>query len=128
MSKDYQFQIGPEETIEGQPMFVLLGTLKRKDIPKEMAADVKSIAGQARMVIGKKNGFLYVWEAAVKWEPKEEQPYPLGQSTGVFFTEVKFNSDIKDEQFQFRPPADVKVEVLAPIKDETRKETDDGAK
>ena len=118
LNKDYTFRLGTNETVDGLAMYALNGSLKKKNIPKEMTDLVKSVSGQARILIGRNDGFPHVWEAGVKFEPKEEQPFPLGHSVGIVFSEVKLGDNLKPEVFQFTPPTNIVVQELKVLTDE----------
>ncbi|HXI85189.1 MAG TPA: ankyrin repeat domain-containing protein [Verrucomicrobiae bacterium] len=112
LRESFDFSVGPPEEILGQPMYTLKGTLKKSALKKDLLEKFQFVNGEARAVIGERDGFVYEIEQRMGFVEKNSSGEPLVRAGGFEFQNVKFNADITDQQFVFQPKAGVQVVEL----------------
>lgn len=112
LRESFEFSVGPSEEIMGQSMYVLKGSLKKSAVTKDALEKFQSVSGEARVVIGEQDGFVYAVEQKMEFAEKSDPANPLVRAAGFEFHNVKFNVDAPDEQFVYQPPAGIQVEEL----------------
>ena len=114
LKEGFDFTVAPSEEIVGQTMYVLKGKLRKSAVSKEAAQKYASVTGEARVVIGQRDGFVYAVEHKIEMVEKSDPTNPLVQAQGFEFQNVKFNVDIAESQFVYQPKAGVPVTELKP--------------
>jgi len=106
MKQMFDFSMGADEELEGQPMYVLLGKAKNAPAATKVAFPQ---GGAARILIGQKDGFIH------KIEMLDEAKKPVMVHE---FRKLKFDTNVPDTEFQYTPPDGVQVmdmsKMLAP--------------
>jgi len=88
-------------TIGAQPMWVLEGKWKPEAAANPVLAQQVATVAKTRLHIGQQDGFTY----------RIEQFDRTGEKTvaTIDFTNVKFNENLDDAMFQYRPPAGIEA-------------------
>jgi outer membrane lipoprotein-sorting protein len=93
-------QVGTE-TLRGQPMYVIEGTWKPSARTNSQMAAMTAFTGKTRLYIGSQDGFVHKLEQFDR------------SNTNLFMTmeltNLKFNGELPDDLFTYRPPPDVQV-------------------
>jgi len=96
----------PQE-LDGQPMYVLEGSWKSAALTNERMARAVALIGRSRVFIGQIDGFPHRFEQFDKTR--------TNLVTAMEFRNLKFNVDIPDSTFVYRPPANTQVMDMTPM-------------
>jgi outer membrane lipoprotein-sorting protein len=96
----YNLKVVGEEEFDGQPMWVLEGTLKAPAAADKAAAPGASDPEKARLSIGKKDNYLH----RVRGYDKTG-----AEVADMQMTNIKVNGALAPALFKYTPPADAKV-------------------
>jgi hypothetical protein len=98
--------IKPQE-LDGQPMYVMEGVWKQAALTNQQMGMMVGIVGKSRVFIGQRDGFLH------RMEQFDKSKTNLVMS--MEFKNLKFNEDVPDSTFVYRPPADAQVMDMTPM-------------
>ena len=102
----FDFTLTEPQKLDGQSMYVMEGTWKPAALTnRQMAAAVATI-GRSRVFIGQTDGFPHRFEQYDKSK--------TNLVAAMEFKNVKFNVDVPDATFAYRPPADAQVMDMTP--------------
>jgi outer membrane lipoprotein-sorting protein len=103
----YDFTVARSEQLEGQPMYVLEGTWKQAALTNQQVARLASVVGKMRVLIGQDDGFMHRMEQ-----------YDKSKTNSLMtmeFKNLKFNPDVPDSTFVYRPPTNAPVMDMTPM-------------
>jgi outer membrane lipoprotein-sorting protein len=89
------------DTLNGQPVFVLDGVLKKDAVLPAQEAEMMKMMGKKRLYIGKEDGFL-----------RKAEDFDKENKTIIItmeHTNIKLNPDLPDSLFKYQPPKGVEV-------------------
>lgn len=101
------FTVVKGEQLEGQPMYVLEGTWKQAALTNEEMAAVAATTGRMRAFVGQNDGFTH------RMEHYDKSKTNLVMA--MEFKNMKFNQDVPDSTFVYRPPAGAQVMDMTPM-------------
>ena len=103
----FDFTVAQSRVFDGQPVYVMEGSWKPAALTNQQMANAVATIGRARVFIGQNDGF-----------PHRFEQFDKSKTNFVAATEfknVKFNADVPDSTFVYRPPADAQVMDMTPI-------------
>ncbi len=103
----YDFTVAKAEQFEGQPMYVLEGTWKQAALTNQQVARLASLVGKMRVLIGQNDGFVHRME---QYDKSKTNSFMTME-----FKNLKFNPDVPDSTFVYRPPTNAAVMDMTPM-------------
>jgi len=103
----YDFTVAKAEQFEGQPMYVLEGTWKQAALTNQQVARLASLVGKMRVLIGQNDGFMHRLE---QYDKSKTNSFMTME-----FKNLKFNPDVPDSTFVYRPPTNAPVMDMTPM-------------
>lgn len=98
----YDYTLAGEDSVNGQPVFILEGVLKKDaKFGSDKQAEAMKAMGKTRVCIGKNDGFTY------KWEQFDKDNKNIVMS--MEFTNIKLNPELADDLFKYTPAEGAKV-------------------
>lgn len=101
------FSVGKATQLDGQTMYVLNGTWKPGVLTNREIAAAAALVGKTRVFIGQTDGFVHRLEQFDKSQ--------TNVIVAMEFKNMKFNQDVPDDKFIFKPPADAHVVDITPM-------------
>jgi outer membrane lipoprotein-sorting protein len=98
----YDFSVIAARDIDGQPMYVLEGSLKQEMLANPEIAKAATVVGKTRLFIGQSDGFVHRLEQYSKSKPNSIL-------IAMESKNLKFNLDVPDSMFVYQPPPGAKV-------------------
>ena len=103
----YDFTVVRTEQFEGQPMYVLEGTWKQAALTNQQVARLASVVGKVRVLVGQNDGFMHRME---QYDKSKTNSFMTME-----FRNLKFNPDVPDSTFVYRPPTNAPVMDMTPM-------------
>lgn len=103
----FDFTVTESQKLDGQPMYVMEGSWKPAVLTNQQMAKAVAMIGRSRVFIGQNDGFPHRFERFDKSK--------TNLVTAMEFKNVKFNVDVADSTFVYRPPADAQVMDMTPM-------------
>ena len=103
----FDFTVTEPQKLDGQPMYVMEGSWKPAALTNQQMANAVALIGRSRVFIGQNDGFPHRFEQFDKSK--------TNLATAMEFKNVKFNVDVADSTFVYRPPADAQVMDMTPM-------------
>jgi len=103
----FNFTVTESQKLDSQPMYVMDGSWKLAALTNQQMAKAVALIGRSRVFIGQNDGFPHRFEQFDKSK--------TNLVAAMEFKNVKFNLDVPDSTFVYRPPADAQVMDMTPM-------------
>jgi len=97
----FDYTVAEPQVLDGQPMYIMEGSWKPTMLTNQQMAQAVAMIGRSRVFIGQSDGFPH------RFEQFDQSKTNL--VTAMEFRNVKFNVEVADSTFVYRPPTNAPV-------------------